>query len=185
VSITDPEVKVLAALSQAMMVDYSSDDARWAGSPFDWIRGRPPRQKGAIAEKLVAGWLATKNFNVARSPDADADRIIEGHRAEIKFSALWANDGYTFQQIRDQNYDFAVCLGVSPFTASCWVVPKAELMRQWQSGGIPSQHGGDRGTDTAWFAFPATQPPEWIRPFGGSLLDGAMSLTRITGIKPF
>lgn len=90
-SITDPEVRILAALSLAMMVDYSTDDGRWAGSPFDWIRGRPPRQKGAIAEKLVAGWLATKNFNVARSPDSDADRLIEGKRAEIKFSALWAD----------------------------------------------------------------------------------------------
>ena len=170
-----------------MMVEYVSNDAKWLGSPFDWIRTRPPRQKGAIAERLVAGWLATKNFNVSRSPDSEADRVVEGKRAEIKFSALWENDVYVFQQFRDQNYEVAVCLGVSPFAASCWVVPKVEVLRQWRGGGggIKPQHGGEAGNDTAWLTFPANRPPAWLAPFGGSLLEGATSLARIAGVKPF
>ena len=40
--------------------------------------------------------------------------------------------GYKFQQLRDQNYEFAICLGISPFSAHCWVLPKAEIMDRWR-----------------------------------------------------
>lgn len=185
--INDPEVRVLAGLSQAMMGESLGDEARWEGSPFAWIRSRPSRAKGAIAERLVAGWLATKNFNVVRSPDSDADRIVEGKRAEIKFSTLWENDGYTFQQFRDQDYDVAICLGVSPFHASCWAIPKKEILRQWRggAGGLRAQHGGAGGSDTAWLTFPAAAPPHWLAGYGGTLLEGAESLARLAGNRPF
>jgi hypothetical protein len=140
--IKDPEVQILAALSLSMQADYAGDETRWQGSPFDWIRKRPSRQKGAIGEKLVAGWLATKNFNIARSPDSDADRLVETKRVEIKLSTLWENDIYTFQQFRDQNYDFAICVGLSPFDAHCWVLPKSVVLYQWQ--------GGRRDKKPAW-----------------------------------
>lgn len=121
------------------------------GQSVWWIERRPSRQVGAIGEKLVAGWLAAKDFDVVRSPDSEADRLIDGHRIEIKFSTLWKNGGYKFQQLRDQNYEFAICLGIGPFSAHCWVLPKAEIMRRWKAGdGIKSQHGGARGSDTAW-----------------------------------
>jgi len=94
---------------------------------------------GVIGEKLVAGWLAAKDCDVMRSPDAEADRIINGKRAEIKFSTLWAGF-YKFQQLRDQNYEFVICLGVSPFDAHCWAIPKSVLMERWRSGDIESQH---------------------------------------------
>jgi hypothetical protein len=115
VRIKDPEVKILAAISHALEVEYTTEDREWEGSPFAWIRSHPSRKRGAIGEKLVAGWLAARDFNVSRSPDSDADRIIEGKRVEIKFSTLWANGGYKFQQLRDQDYELAICLGVCPF----------------------------------------------------------------------
>lgn len=83
--IHDPEVQLLATLSATLEVDYASDsDDPWIGSPFAWILQQPSRTKGAIAEKLVAGWCATKGF-------------------EIKFSTMWKNGIYKFQQIREQN----------------------------------------------------------------------------------
>lgn len=57
-------------------------------------QGQPSRRKGAIGEKLVAGWCAARDINVLRSPDAKADRIFEEFRTEIKFSTLWANRSY-------------------------------------------------------------------------------------------
>lgn len=131
--IEDPEVQALAAVSATLQVDYESDDLMWEGSPFGWIKRRPSRQVGAIGEKLVAGWLAAKDFDVVRSPDSEADRLINGHRVEVKFSTLWQNGGCKFQQLWDQNFEFAICLGVSPFAAHCWVLPKAEIMRRWQA----------------------------------------------------
>ncbi len=182
--IRDPEVRILAGLSQALQVEYTSENRDWEGSPFEWILSHPSRKKGAIGEKLVAGWLAARDFNVTRSPDSDADRVIEGKRVEIKFSTLWANGGYKFQQLRDQDYELAICLGVSPFDAHCWVIPKTDILRLWKvEGRIASQHGGAAGTDTAWIDVRVANPPPWLEAYGGSLSDGLAALSRITGFK--
>ena len=128
--ITDPDVQLLAAIASTLRADYEKVDLSWEGSPFEWVKTRPSRQVGKIAEDLVAGWLAAKGFNVSRCTDSDADRVIESKRVEIKSSTLWRNGQYKFQQIRDQNYDIAICLGISPFEAHCWVIEKSVLMDQ-------------------------------------------------------
>ena len=113
--IGDPDVQILVALATTLAPDYvRSDDDPWIGSPFEWILRVPSRTKGAIGEALVAGWAATKGFDVVRSRNSDADRVINGQRIEIKMSSLWKSGGFKFQQIRDQDYDFCLCIGISP-----------------------------------------------------------------------
>lgn len=73
--IKDPEVQWLAALADGLKGEYQTDeDLSWSLSPFGWIRGQSSRRKGAIGEKLVAGWCAARDINVLRSPDAAAPR---------------------------------------------------------------------------------------------------------------
>ncbi|MDC3307570.1 hypothetical protein OAV47_01935 [bacterium] len=183
--ITDPEVRILAGISASLEGDYTETENIWEGSPFAWIKTRPSRQVGAIGEKLVAGWLAARGFNVTRSPDSDADRLIEDKRMEIKFSTLWKNGGYKFQQLRDQNYDFALCIGASPFSAHCWVLPKAEILHQWrETGNLASQHGGRTGSDTAWLSVTPEDAPEWLAPFGGTLRHALQLISEQTGFTP-
>jgi hypothetical protein len=93
--ITDPEVQKLAEVSAVLRADYGKDDLIWDGSPFAWIRSRPSRQRGAIGERLVAGWCAAKGLDVTRAPDSECDRLIEGLRVEIKFSTLWQSGIYS------------------------------------------------------------------------------------------
>lgn len=183
-TIKDPEVRILAGLSQTLQAEYQSENDEWKGSPFAWIKTRPSRQVGAIGEKMVAGWMAARGFNVTRADDSNADRIIEGKRVEIKFSTRWANGGYKFQQLRDQRYDLVICLGISPFDANCWIIPKEDVMRLWKvEHQISSQHGGVGGADTAWIDVPLSNPPEWLNKYGGSLSDAISALSKITGFK--
>ena len=157
----------LAAWLESEYVDHEGDP--WASSPFGWIQALPSRKKGAIGEKLVAAWAEKNGFDVARTGDSDADRIINGRRIEIKYSKLWADNGiYKFQQIRDQDYDFCFCLGLSPFDVHAWFIPKSELMQNRPPALVP-QHGGSRGQDTRWLSFPATDPPAWLQSYGGTL----------------
>src|SRR5688572_19211336 len=92
----DKDIQVLAGLSAGLQKEYLARGNAWVGSPFEWILERASRQKGKIGEQLISGWCAARELNVVRSPDSDADRIIEGHRVEIKFSTQWGNGLYTF-----------------------------------------------------------------------------------------
>ena len=164
--IQDPEVRSLASSGQMLQGDYINpeQDRLWKDSPFDWIRRLPSRRKGKVGEQLVAGWCAAKGLDVTASGDSDADRIIAGKRVEIKMSTLWENGIYKFQQLRDQDYAYVICLGISPFDAHCWVIPKAVVWAR-----APSQHGGSRGSDTRWLSFEAASPAAWLADYGGRL----------------
>ncbi|MHB8289693.1 MAG: hypothetical protein ACYDEY_10735 [Acidimicrobiales bacterium] len=88
---------------------------------------------------------------------------------EIKFSTLWQSGVYKFQQIRDQEYDYLLCLGVSPFNAHAWLLPKPVLFEHVI--GHMGQHTGVTGTDTAWLSFRSGVPYTWMRSHGGALGD--------------
>ena len=168
-SIADGEVLLHATNAATLKADYMprGEHDPWNGSSFAWIRTLPSRQRGKIGEQLVSGWCAAKGIDVTSSGDSEADRVIAGRRMEVKFSTLWASGVYKFQQIRDQNYDYLICLGVSPFDAHCWLVSKPNL-RAHVIGHTP-QHRGQPGTDTYWLSFPAAQPPDWLAENGGPL----------------
>jgi hypothetical protein len=166
---SDPDVRLVVELARGKEASYTAGDAMWVGSPFQWIKSRPSRQIGKIGEELVSEWCENKGFSVQRSTNSDADRVISGHRIEIKFSTLWTdNKIYKFQQIRDQAYDYCFCIGVSPFDVHAWLIPKTELKKDRLPSFGP-QHGGSDGIDTKWLSFEAETPPSWLKPFGGTL----------------
>ena len=175
----DARFPELVGLGNEIAADYEGRDDPWVGSPFEWLKRRPSRQVGAIGELLIERWLQTNGIPVVRPPDSDADRIVGGRRAEIKLSTLWATGHYKFQQLRDQDYEFAILMGISPHDAHCWVIPKPDLIRLWKVEHVVSaQHNsGHGGTDTAWMDVDPAAPPEWLNPFGGTL-DQALDLIR-------
>lgn len=182
--ITDSEVQLLAGLAESLRSEYQTEeDMNWSRSPFGWIRSQPSRRKGAVGEKLVAGWCAARDINVLRSPDAEADRILEGFRTEIKFSTLWANQLYKFQQIRDQDYQLLLCLGVSPFAAHAWVFEKDFIVSNIGSlAGLSYQHGGAEGRDTAWLSVSPAEVHPWMSEHGGDLRTSMRRLRTLVGL---
>lgn len=180
--LVNPDVQLLAGLATTLAPDYAvGPDDPWEGSPFKWILSIPSRTKGAVGEALVAGWCAAKGFDVVRTGDSAADRIVEGHRVEIKFSTRWKNGGFKFQQIRDQEYDYCFCIGVSPFDAQAWLLPKS-VLRERVIGRM-GQHTGATGRETAWLSFQANNPFQWMAPYGGRLSD-VEQLLRAAGRGP-
>ncbi len=178
--ITDPDVKLLVNLAETIKKDYIDEDNAWKDSPFEWIKSKSSRQIGKIGEQLISDWCKAKGFDVARPHDSEADRIISGWRFEIKFSTLWKQGVFKFQQIRDQNYDFLICLGLEPFNAKCWLIPKKTLYEH-VIGHTP-QHKGQAGTDTYWLSFPADSPPKWLNECGGTL-HAVYNLLKSIGTK--
>lgn len=169
------EFGFLVSVANLVKKDFQDPNDPWAESPLGWIKKLPPRTMGKLGEDLIRSWCALKGLSVDNSPDSEADLLINGHRVEIKFSTLWKNGFYTFQQLRDQNYEFAVCLGVSPFNAHCWVVSK-KILNQFVIGHQP-QHKGAQGSDTFWFSVVPDEPHDWLKGCGGTL-DEAFSVLK-------
>ena len=182
--IKDSEVQLLADLAQGFRDENQvKEDLIWSRSPFGWIKREMPARKGKIAEQLVEKWCAKHGINVLPRPDKEADRILEGVRTEIKFSTLWENHSYRFQQIRDQDYELLVCLGVSPFTAHAWVFEKQFLLSNiGMLPGLSRQHGGAGGRDTAWLRVSPTDVHPWMEEYGGDLRTAMGQLRTLVGL---
>ena len=170
---SDPDFDVIAGVSNHLGRDYLASDA-WAGSPFEWIVSAPPATKGSAGEAMVSDWARSRGFSVSPRSGWECDRIINGHRIEVKMSTLWRSGIVKFQQIRDQDYDFCFCLGLMPFGVRAWLLPKEVLLEHVI--GVMGQHTGARGKDTAWLGFSAHAPYEWMAPYGDRLADVAQRL---------
>lgn len=172
---TNADFDLLASAAKFIEKEVIKDNVAWHGSPFEWVLRLPAGSKGMLGKRLVKQWCALKELAVDRSPDSDADMLINGHRVEIKFSTLWKVGIYKFQQIREQNYEYSVLLGVSPFEAHCWVVSKP-ILRKYVIGHM-GQHTGSSGQETAWLTVTPHSPPDWLVPCGGTL-DQAYSVLK-------
>ena len=149
--IHDPDVGWLADVATELKREYVEADGAWAGSPFAWIKAQPsPSRRGKIGERLVARWCRQHGFRVESVGDKEADMMVHGHRVEVKFSTCWEEDGcYKFQQIRDQDYAFLICLGLSPTSAHCWIIPKDVVFsKDVLFVYVGPQHGEKRKTRT-------------------------------------
>ena len=76
---------------------------------------------------------------------------------------LWAEGSYKFQQIRNEGYDYLICLGISPSDAHCWVFQREFIVEK-----STPQHRGSKGAEY-WLTINPMLPPEWAKECGGTL----------------
>ncbi len=179
----DEHLLQLAEIASRLERDFPPPDSVWNESPFGWIKSRPSRTVGAVIESVVDAWIAVNGMRVRRTGDSSADRLVEKVRVEIKGSTLWKNGSYKFQQIRDQDYDLIVCLGISPFEAHCWVIPKETIPSLWEAGVIRGQHTGQAARDTGWITVNPKNPPSVLVPPEGDLASAINAIRSIAQRK--
>jgi hypothetical protein len=174
----------LVEIMDTIKPEYEKQKAAWKGSPFEWLLALPSRSIGAVGERLVHEWLIKRGFIVEKPKSgSDCDRLcyVQDNpqdnpkvvRLEIKFSRLWKDGKYAFQQIRDQEYDICFCLGISPQEAHAWTVPKDII---WTNA--TWQHNPQKAQDTKWVRIDPSNPPKWIQDYGGELEKAIQSLLR-------
>lgn len=146
----------------------------WDDSPLLWIKLLSPATKGKLGKRLISQWCGLHGLEVNKAKDSDADLVINNKKIEIKFSVLWDNGTYAFEQIRDQDYHYIICLGISPHQAHCWVIKK-ELA--WINA--KPQHTGRAGQETKWFSIKPTSPPNWLINKGGLLSEAIQLIKKI------
>ncbi len=157
------EFVMFVATSSYLKEELEESKDNWRDSPFEWILKLPPRKKGKLGGKLLAAWLASKGVNIDATKDASESLVINGHKVAIKFSTLWTNGFYKFQQLRRTGYEYVLCLGISPFETHCWFFEKKYVLEH-----ATKQHKGGRQSEY-WITVDPRNPLEWTKSCGGSL----------------
>jgi site-specific DNA-methyltransferase (adenine-specific) len=163
--ITTPDFEMLSSMAKYIRNDLEEQKELWDSSPFNWVIQLPAAKKGKLGKNLIASWCAAKGLPIDYPKDSQANLVINGNRIATKFSTLWSEGCYKFQQIRDEGYDFLICLGISPSEAHCWVFSRDFIIDR-----ATPQHKGSKGAEY-WLTIFPQNPPEWIRDYGGTLDD--------------
>jgi site-specific DNA-methyltransferase (adenine-specific) len=167
------EFEMLASLAMYIRNDIEEQNEIWESSPFEWVPQLPAAKKGKLGKNLIASWCAAKGLSINYPKDKRANLIINGNRIATKFSSLWADGSYKFQQIRNNGYDYLICLGISPSDAHCWVFKREFIIEK----ALP-QHSGSKGAEY-WLSINPEIPPEWTKECGGSLTDAYLILKNL------
>jgi site-specific DNA-methyltransferase (adenine-specific) len=166
-----PEFEMLVATAAYLKEVLQVKNDLWVGSPFEWLTQIPARQKGALGGRLIASWCASKGLSTDRSKDSGENLIINGAKIALKFSTLWSNGSYIFQQIRKDGYDHILCFGISPNDVHCWV-----FEREYAIKNAVSQH---KGGNEYWIKINPKTPQEWVRTCGGTLDEAYLILKNL------
>ena len=168
---------MIAATASHLQEEIDNNGNPWENSPFEWVLKLPPARKGKLGGDLIASWLKSKGLHIDPTKDSTKTIVINRHKIALKFSTLWANGVYKFQQIRDEGYDFVLCLGISPFNAHCWVLPREFAIKH-----ATRQHKGTEGYEY-WMTIDPLNPPEWTQDYGGTLNKAYQILRKINAKK--
>jgi hypothetical protein len=140
----------------------------WSASPFAWLLDLPSGTRGAVGRRLIEEWINSMGVPVHQET-ANNQRyvVVNGHRVQVKMSTLWNNGTYRFQQIRDQDYEYVLCLGLSPDDVHAWFIPKNELFVHLR--GTAGQHTGAGARETFWLTTSPSGSEGWLDDHGNQL----------------
>jgi hypothetical protein len=143
----------------------SSKQSIWEESKFQSFRNIPsPKSKGSQGEKLVEQLMQSLGHKVTKPQNSDHDRTINGHKVEIKVSTTWNEqlNNWTWQQIRDQDYDRIIFVGINPNEIFIWWATKDDIRQHILGNNSKRQHAGkDGGQELYWIQGSGKQ--SWFR----------------------
>ena len=163
---------MLASTASYLQKDMEEMNDLWKGSPFEWVLQLPARSKGKLARNLIASLCKSRGILAERTRDASETLIFNGIQYAIKFSTLWKNGIYQFQQIRSQGPEYIICFGISPFKGHCWI-----FSRDYAIAHGKQQHKGANGAEY-WLTISPKDVPEWAKEYGGAM-DAALQIQKI------
>lgn len=145
---------------------------------FRWITNESSGTRGSIGEELVQDLCGWADIPVGPRRGPGHDMTVGDAQVEVKLSTLWKDGRYRFQQIRRDDYEYIVLVGLSPDDrVHMWVVPKCVIEEHVL--GVLGQHGGASATETAWLRVDPDAPPAWLASYGVSVFDAIDSLAKL------
>ena len=151
----------------------------YRGSQNEWFRILSSRRKGKAGELMVGAALESEGIDVWSSKQARKGKLVDksvklsdydlylktlGLRSEVKTSTMWGEGkNFTFQQIRNQEYDIIIFQFVLPNEVKLFYCTKEDAVNYIMIDGH-GQHGGGKATETFWITFDLDNVPNYIIP---------------------
>lgn len=167
---------MIASTASTLQEEWELASDMWKNSPMEWITLLPARSKGKLARRLISSWLSSKGIKFERLQDTSETIIINKVSFAIKFSTLWKNGIYQFQQIKKNGPEYIICFGISPFAAHCWVITKIDAILNGNE-----QHKGASDSEY-WLAVNPDEVPNWLQPYGGKL-ENALQIIKSVNLR--
>ena len=154
-------------------------NSAWNGSMFELHKNLSPKAKGAWGERLTCDILESYGATVPRDKKgknkkpkgagSDYDVWVNDKKIEVKTSFAWDEepDKFVWQQIRDQDYEYIVFIGVNPGECKAWWATKEDIVNNIFGRNEYRQHGGNSGEqDLYWIQTTMFDGnvPGWFRP---------------------
>ncbi len=112
---------------------------------------------------MLKHWLRKRGLRVRGLKRNSASYLKIGSRlVSLKISFEWDENIFMFQQIRQDTYDYALLLGISPARVNVWVVPRTE-----QRLFITPQHVGPKGPANHLVRVRVDDIPAWLNKYRG------------------
>jgi hypothetical protein len=151
----------------------------YRGSQNDWFKILSSKRKGKAGELMVGAALEREGVDVWSSKQARKGKLVDTSvklsdydlylktlelRAEVKTSTMWGEGkNFTFQQIRNQEYDIIIFQFVLPNEVKLFYCTKEDAVNYIMIDGH-GQHGGGKATETFWITFDLDNVPNYIIP---------------------
>jgi|SRR6185437_2686750 len=161
--------QLLSERSAALSLQYPEDDGLWEGSPFNWVRNKSAPTKGKVGREFAASLVEAAGFQVMRSGMA---LTANGKALRVKLSLMGEGGTLMFEQIKNDDFDYLLCIGLYPENSYGWLIPKEEMLVNGilqEREGLSGQHIGDADPSDFWITdLNASQPFTWLQPYGGT-----------------
>jgi hypothetical protein len=154
---------------QTLLEEYKEVILRdpYRGGPNEWFKNLSSKRKGKAGELMVGVSLETMGVEVCSSKQARQDKLVDPSvkfRVEVKTSTMWGDGkNFTFQQIRDQDYDLIIFQFILPEEVRLFYCTKEDAVNYIMIDGH-GQHGGGEATETFWITFDLDNVPNYIIP---------------------
>ena len=92
--------------------------------------------------------------------------LINDKKIVIKVSSIWkGGTNYVFQQIKEGDWDYLLCVGISSAEDHLWIMSRKDIDK------ISGQHTGTQAKETKWIHIsPEEMKPDYLE--GGTLEEG-------------
>ena len=141
------------------------------GTDLNFVRSLSSSSFGAHGRRELLSFLSGHGCQIGKKAGRGPyHAIINNKKVVIKVSTIWrGGTNYVFQQIKEGDWDYLICVGISSAEDHLWITDYDSLKN------VTGQHTGAGAKETKWLHIsPEGTKPDHLK--GGTLEEGLKAI---------